>query len=83
MLSFAEAKTGRDIDTAHTRRQLRVLGFTKMRGSSAPCPLYLAVARGEARRLDGVLADAGLAGAGHIVRIHVPEILLGAASNAA
>src|SRR5204862_5056554 len=73
----------RDIDTAHTRRQLRVLGFAKMRGSTNCCPLYVAVACGEALRLDCVLADAGLAGAGHIIRIHVPEILLGAVSNAA
>lgn len=74
LIGFAEAKTARDIKNAHTRKQLRVLGHAHMGGS--PCPLYLAVPRACAYDLDHLLIDAGLIGARHIRRIHVPEILL-------
>lgn len=76
LMAFAEAKTAKDIDTKHTRAQLRVFGFTKMRSTSSHCPLYLAVPRSSAHRLDKVLGDLGLNGARHLVRIHVPDALL-------
>jgi hypothetical protein len=75
LLGFAEAKTATDIDNQHTRAQLRVLGHTRMRGGER-CPLYLAIPRGSAYRLDRVLIDSGLIGARHVRRIHVPEALL-------
>jgi hypothetical protein len=73
---FAEAKTASDIDNAHTRAQLRVLGFARMRGSAASCTLYLAIPRSSAYALDRVLIDVGLIGKPHVRRIHVPDILL-------
>jgi hypothetical protein len=47
-----------------------------MRLDATPCPLYLAVPRSSAYDLDRVLIDTGLIGSKHIVRIHVPDILL-------
>lgn len=76
LIAFGEAKTFDDIDTGHTRRQLEVLGKTYMKGLSTPCPLYMGIPRSAAYELDRVLIDAGLLGAKHIVRIHVPDILL-------
>jgi hypothetical protein len=76
IFAFAEAKTASDIDNAHTRRQLRVLGRTRMRNVALPCPLYLAIPRSCAYALDRVLIDVGLIGARHVRRIHVPDVLL-------
>jgi hypothetical protein len=47
-----------------------------MRSDSTPCPLYLAVPRSSAYDLDRVLVDTRLIGAKHVIRIHVPDILL-------
>lgn len=74
--AFAEAKTQRDIDNAHTRRQLRVLGRVRMRDGQTACPLYIAVPRSCAYDLDRVLVDVGLIAARHVRRIHVPDIFL-------
>jgi hypothetical protein len=74
LIGFAEAKTARDINNNHTRKQLRILGRARVRGSL--CPLYLAVPRACAYDLDRVLIDTGLIGARHIRRIHVPQVLL-------
>lgn len=74
MIAFAEAKTASDIDNAHTRKQLRVLGFARAQGS--PCHLYIAVPRSGAYALDRVLIDTGLIGSKHVRRLHVPDILL-------
>lgn len=76
VLAFAEAKTAGDIDNAHTRRQLLVFGGCRMRGSARPCPLYLAIPRSAAYELDRVLIDIELIRASHVVRLHVPDILL-------
>lgn len=78
LVGFAEAKTASDVDNAHTRAQLRVLGFARMRDSAVLCPLYLAIPRSSAYALDRVLIDVDLIGKSHIRRIHVPDILLGA-----
>ena len=76
VLAFAEAKTAGDIDNAHTRRQLRVFGGCRMRGSARLCPLYVAIPRSAAYELDRVLIDIELIRARHVVRLHVPNILL-------
>lgn len=76
VLAFAEAKTSDDIDTKHTRAQLRVFGFTRMRGTVRSCPLYVSVPQSAAIRLDRVLADLGLIGAKHVVRLHIPDTLI-------
>lgn len=75
-VAFAEAKAAGDIDNAHTRTQLRVLGFARVRASKRRCPLYLSIPRSSAYALDRVLADIGLLGAKHLVRLHVPEAML-------
>jgi hypothetical protein len=76
LLAFAEAKTAADVDTQHTRAQLRVFGYTKMRKTSGRCPLYLAVPRSCAYDLDRVLIDLGLINAHHVFRLHIPDALL-------
>jgi hypothetical protein len=76
LFAFAEAKTTDDIDTRHTREQLRVFGFTKMRHSVQRCPLYISIPRSCAYRLDLVLIDLGLISARNIIRLHIPEALL-------
>jgi hypothetical protein len=75
-IAFAEAKTAADIDTAHTRSQLRVFARIRATGTEEACRLYLAIPRSAAPALDCVLAELGLVGAPGIVRIHVPDVLL-------
>jgi hypothetical protein len=82
LLAFAEAKTAADIDNGHTVAQLRTFGNVKMKGGGLLCPLYIAVPRCEVRKLDEVLIKTGLIGARHVLRLHVPEILLGGISRA-
>lgn len=79
-VALAEAKTARDIDTAHTRMQLLTFAHLKTRDAGAPCRLYLAVPRSAAPALDRVLAELALAGMREIVRLHVPDVLLGRAA---
>lgn len=76
LLAFAEAKTSGDIDTKHTRTQLRVFGFAHLANDPRPCPLYVAVPRSCAGSLDRVLTDIGLICARHVVRLHIPDALL-------
>lgn len=76
LLAFAEAKTAGDIDTKHTRSQLHVFGFTHLANDPRPCPLYVAVPRSCAGLLDCVLVDLGLIRARHVVRLHIPDVLL-------
>lgn len=76
ILGFVEAKTREDIDNQHTRQQLRVLGYVRMRDGKNRCPLYVAIPRSCAYALDRVLIDVGLLGSKHLRRIHVPDILL-------
>jgi hypothetical protein len=71
--AFGEAKTYEDIDTPHTRKQLRVFGYLKHRDGTKMCRLYFAVPRSAADALDRVLRDVGLLGAPHIVRLHIPD----------
>lgn len=73
---FVEAKTRDDIENQHTRQQLRVLGYARMRDGRTRCPLYIAIPRSCAYALDRVLIDVGLIGSKHVRRIHVPDILL-------
>lgn len=76
LIAFAEAKTHDDVDNAHTRAQLRVLGRARMRDGKTRCPLYIAVPRSAAYALDRVLVDLGLIGSTHVRRLHVPGVLL-------
>ena len=80
LIAFGEAKTFHDIDTAHTRRQLEVLGKTKMKRAKTHCPLYIAVPRSAVYELDRVLIDVGLLRAKNVVRLHIPDVLVEEAS---
>jgi hypothetical protein len=75
-LAIGEAKTWQDIDTAHTRRQLRVFGKLLDHSRGTACRLYIAVPRSTAYTLDRVLQDVGLLAARHIVRLHIPDCFL-------
>lgn len=79
-VAFAEAKTARDIDTAHTRVQLLIFSRTRMKDTAAACRLYLAIPRSAAPLLDRVLAELGLVGLQDLVRLHVPDVFLGRAA---
>ena len=73
--AFVEAKSERDVDNAHTRKQLR--GFASLRSTSGKqCRLYLAIPRSAAYALDKVLIDLGLLRAANVRRVHVPTIFL-------
>lgn len=74
--AFGEAKTDQDIDTPHTRKQLRVFGYLRHRDGRTMCRLYFAVPRSAATALDRVLSEVGLLGARHIVRLHIPDCLV-------
>lgn len=76
VIALGEAKTAADVCNAHTVSQLTVFGRLKLGASRRPCPLYIAVPHSAAQRLDRVLASLSLAGAPHIVRVHVPDVLL-------
>ena len=76
LIAFAEAKTVGDVDKAHTRQQLAMLGHTRMKGAAVPCPVYVAIPRSAAYDLDRVLIDIGLIRARNIVRLHVPDALI-------
>lgn len=71
--AFGEAKTLKDIDTEHTRKQLRVFAQLVHRRDRTACRLYLAVPRSAVKTLDRVLGKAGLLGAPHVVRLHIPD----------
>jgi hypothetical protein len=74
--AFGEAKTPQDIDTAHTRKQLRVFGHIMHRERGRACRLYIAVPRSAATVLDRVLNQVGLQGARHVVRLHIPDCMV-------
>lgn len=74
--AFGEAKSYQDIDTPHTRKQLRVFGKLRQRGGASVCRLYIAVPRSAVHLLDRVLSDVGLLGARNIVRLHIPDCLV-------
>lgn len=76
LLAFGEAKTAGDIDNGHTRAQLKIFGFTKMRLCGRRCPLFLASPQSSAGILDQVLAELDLLQADHIIRLPIPDILL-------
>lgn len=72
---FVEAKTERDVDNAHTRKQLRELASLHS-SSGRPYLLYVAIPRCAAYSLDKVLIDLGLLRAENVRRVHIPSILL-------
>jgi hypothetical protein len=76
VIGFAEAKSFYDIDTTHTRRQLEILGKTKMRGATVRCPFYIAILQSAVYELDRVLIDVGLLRAQNVVRLHIPDVLV-------
>jgi hypothetical protein len=75
-VAFGEAKTSADIASAHTRGQLDVEARLVTTEGENRCRIYLAVPRSAAARLDAALSRLGLLSAKHVVRLHVPDILL-------
>jgi hypothetical protein len=71
-----EAKTTDDLATEHSHRQLRVFGGLVDRRSGTFCRLYVAVPRSAAYELDRALIATGLIGAPHVIRLHIPDVLL-------
>jgi hypothetical protein len=82
LIAFAEAKSAGDILAGRTVDQLRTFGAIRMK-SGVKCPLYVAVPREAAPKLDAALRAAGLTSARNVIRIHVPEILLRETARAA
>ena len=80
-LAFGEAKTYRDIDTPHTREQLRIFGRLLHRDAKTTCRLYIAVPRSATRILDRVLCQVGLQTAPHVIRLHIPDCLISEKSD--
>lgn len=74
--AFGEVKTFKDVNTLHTREQLCVFGRLKNPDKKTACRLYVAVPRSAADDLDHVLGQAGLLGARHVVRLHIPDCFL-------
>src|SRR5258708_6801059 len=74
--AFGEAKTSRDIETEHTRRQLRVFAKLVHRRDSTACRLYLSVPRSATRALDRVLVESGLFEARNVIRLHIPDCFI-------
>lgn len=71
--AFGEAKTSQDIDTEHTRRQLRVFAKLVHRLDGTMCWLYLAVPRSAVTALDRVLVESGLLEARNVIRLQIPD----------
>jgi hypothetical protein len=71
--AVGEAKNPADIDNVHTRKQLYVFGRLRTNSGKLPCRLYIAVPRSAAPVLDRVLAQVGLLGAKHVIRLHIPD----------
>ena len=82
LMAFAEAKSAGDIVGNRTVDQLRTFGAVRMKNGLS-CPLYVAVPREAAPKLDWALRAAGLASTRNVIRLHVPEILLTEAGRAA
>jgi len=79
-VALAEAKTAADINTEHTRVQLRAFARLRTLATGRTCRLYVAIPRSAAPVLDRVLAELGLVGVKEIVRVHIPDIFLAEAA---
>jgi hypothetical protein len=75
--ALGEAKTASDIATLHTKQQLRVFANTIHHHDGRRCRLYLAVPRSASTTLDRLLGTVGLLGAPQVVRLHIPDCLIG------
>ena len=82
-IALGEAKTTDDLDTEHTHRQLRVFGRLVDKRSGALCRLYIAVPRSAVYALDRALIATGLIGARHVIRLHIPDVMLEESTHAA
>jgi hypothetical protein len=75
-LAVGEAKTSNEVDTQHTREQLRVYSRLRRRVGHDICRLYFAIPRSTVFALDRVLLDVKAFGSARLVRLHVPDCLL-------
>lgn len=82
LAALGEAKTAKDVCNAHTISQLRVFGHLKPVKGSDYCQLYVAVPHSATHELDRALVFAQLAGASHVRRLHIPDVMLRTCSGA-
>ena len=82
VVALGEAKTAKDVCNAHTIAQLNLFGHLRHHKSSTFCRFYIAVPHSATQALDRVLVFARLAGASHVRRLHIPDAMLHACSNA-
>jgi hypothetical protein len=75
-IAVGEAKSADDLASEHSRHQLRIFGGLVDRRSGALCRLYIAVPRSAVYELDRALIATGLIGARHVIRLHIPDIML-------
>jgi hypothetical protein len=76
LAAVGEAKTAQDIFNRHTIGQLKVFGHLRRRHSANCLTLYVAVPRSATLDLDRALVFAHLAGAPHVRRLHIPDVML-------
>jgi len=82
-IAVGEAKTAEDLSSAHTHRQLAVFGGLVNKCSGTLCRLYIAVPRSAVYQLDRALIATGLIGAQHVIRLHIPDVMLEELSHVA
>ena len=75
-IAIGEAKTTEDLASAHTRRQLGIFGRLVNKPSGNLCRLYVAAPRSAVYQLDRALIAVGLIGAPHVIRLHIPDVML-------
>jgi len=76
LAAVGEAKTAQDVFNGHTIRQFKVFGHLRRRHSANCLRLYVAVPRSATLHLDHALVFAHLAGAPHVRRLHIPDVML-------
>src|SRR6266850_2177864 len=76
-LAIGEAKTAEDVETRHTREQLRLFSRIRCGTTGAPAQVYVGAPQSAAAALDRVLVEVGLLGRPGVVRVIVPDCLLG------
>jgi len=75
-VAVGEAKTAEDLASAHSHRQFGVFGGLVDKRSGVFCRLYIAVPRSAVYQLDRTLIATGLIGAQHVIRLHIPDVML-------
>ena len=81
-IAVGEAKTAEDLSTEHSHRQLRIFGGLKDKRTGSFCRLYIVAPRSAVYELDHALIATGLISARHVIRLHIPDVLLEESAHA-